>query len=184
MLKNTTLGARRYRITTIWANSADDKKKKKKIVICFITKKTGFDISCNGDNLHEMQILFPWKNDKNISKCLLKTLPRMLSVMVCRNKSRMGLCTVKPITCTKRRISLHTLSLHISSLIRAFANRMSRLQSMGLTKRLVRRAKTRVSLRNCTQINLRIRMCVDDITSRRLFYMVEKCLRVQLYESE
>ena len=27
-------------------------------------------------------------------------------------------------TCTKRRISLHTLSLHISSLIRAFVNRM------------------------------------------------------------
>ena len=39
------------------------KKKKKKIVICFITKKTGFDISCNGDSLHEMQILFSWKND-------------------------------------------------------------------------------------------------------------------------
>ena len=118
--------------------------------ICFIIKKTGFDISCNGDNLHEMQILFSWKNDKNISKCLLKTLPRMLSVMVCRNNSRMGLCTVKPTTCMRRRISLHTLSLHISSLIRAFANRMYGLQSMGLTKRLVRRAKTRVSLRNCT----------------------------------
>ena len=71
-------------------------KKFKKIVICFITKKTGFDISCNGDNLHEMHTLFSWKNDKNISKCLLKTLPRMLIVMVCRNKSRMGLCTVKP----------------------------------------------------------------------------------------
>ena len=99
-----------------------------------------------------MQILFSWKNDKNISKCLLKTLPRMLSVMVCRNKSRMGLCMVKPIiTCTKRRISLHTLSLHISSLIRAFANRMYRLLSMGLKKkRLVRRAKSRVNLRNCT----------------------------------
>ena len=127
------------------------KKNNKKIVICFITKKTGFDISCNGDNLHEMQILFSWKNDKNISKCLLKTLPRMLSVMICRNKSRMGLCMVKPIiTCTKRRISLHTLSLHISSLIRAFANRMYRLQTMGLTKRLVRWAKTQVNLRNCT----------------------------------
>ena len=47
-----------------------------------------------------------------------------------------GLCMVKPIiTCTKRRISLHTLSLHISSLIRAFANRMYRPQTMGLTKR-------------------------------------------------
>ena len=127
------------------------KTKKKKNVISFITKKTGFDISCNGDILHEMQILFSWKNDKNISKCLLKTLPRMLSVKVCRNKSRMSLCMVKPIiTCTKRRISLHTLRLHISSLIRAFANRMYRLQSMGLTKRLVRRAKTRISQRNCT----------------------------------
>ena len=75
MLKDTTLGARGYRITTVWAYSADDKKKKKKkkkkIVICFITKKTGFDISCNGDNLHEMQILFSWKNDRNISKYLL-----------------------------------------------------------------------------------------------------------------
>ena len=38
-------------------------------------------------------------------------------------------------TCTKRQISLHTLSLHISSLIRAFANCMYLLQSifhMGL----------------------------------------------------
>ena len=94
MLKDTTLGARRCRITTIWANSADDKKKKKKkgnkIVICFITKKSGFDISCNGDSLREMQILFSWKNDKNISKCLLKTLPRMLSVMVCRKQIAHG----------------------------------------------------------------------------------------------
>ena len=37
-------------------------------------------------------------------------------------------------TCTKRRISLHTLSLHISSLIRAFANCRYLLQSMGLIK--------------------------------------------------
>ena len=37
-----------------------------------------------GDNLHEMQILFSWKNEKNISKCrLLRILPRVLSVMVC-----------------------------------------------------------------------------------------------------
>ena len=49
-------------------------------------------------------------------------------------------------TCTKRRISPHTLSLHISSLIRAFANCMYLLQSLGLTKRLVRWAKTRVNL--------------------------------------
>ena len=74
------------------------KKREKKIVIHFITKKTGFDISCNGDNLHEMQILFSWKNDKNISKRrLLKTLPRVLSVMVCTNKLHMGLCMAKPI---------------------------------------------------------------------------------------
>ena len=38
--------------------------KKKKKNRCFITKKTGFDISYNGDNLHEMQILFSWKNGK------------------------------------------------------------------------------------------------------------------------
>ena len=94
MLKDTTLGARGYRITTIWANLADDKKKKN--CYCFITKKTGFDIPCNGDNLHEMQILFSWKNEKNISKCrLLKTLSRLLSVIVCTNKSRMGLCMAK-----------------------------------------------------------------------------------------
>ena len=49
-------------------------------------------------------------------------------------------------TCTKRRISLHTLSLHIRSLIRAFANRMYLLQSLGLTKYLVLRAKTRINL--------------------------------------
>ena len=49
-------------------------------------------------------------------------------------------------TCTKGRISLHALTLHISSLIRAFANRMYLLQSLGLTKRLVRRAKTCVNL--------------------------------------
>ena len=49
-------------------------------------------------------------------------------------------------TCTKRQISPHSLSLHISSLIRAFPNRMYLLQSLGLTKCLVRLAKTRVNL--------------------------------------
>ena len=49
-------------------------------------------------------------------------------------------------TCTKGRISMHTLSLHISSLIRAFANRTYLLQSLGLIKRLVRRTKTRINL--------------------------------------
>ena len=44
-----------------------------------------------------MQILFSWKNEKNISKCrLLKILPRVLGVMVCTNKSRIGLCMAKP----------------------------------------------------------------------------------------
>ena len=88
---------------------------------------------------------------KNISKChLLKTLPRMVSVMVCTNTSRMGLCMAKPtIKLVRRDESACTLSLRISSLIRAFANRIYLLQSMGLTKRLVRRAKTRVNLRNC-----------------------------------
>ena len=40
----------------------------------------------------------------------------------------------------------HTLSLHIGSLMRAYANGMYLLQSLGLTKRFVRRAKTRVNL--------------------------------------
>ena len=82
------------KLTIIWAiNSADDKF----VIFFFITKKTGFDISCNGDNFHETQILFSWKNEKNISKCrLLKILPKMLSVMVCTNKSRMSLCMAKP----------------------------------------------------------------------------------------
>ena len=128
------------------------KKKKKKIVIFFYYQENRIWHSCNGDNLNEMQILFSWKNEKNISKCrLLKILARVLGVMVCTNKSRMGLCMAKPtMSCTKRRISPHTLSLHISTLIRAFANRMYLLQSLGLTKCLVRRAKTRVNLRSCT----------------------------------
>ena len=49
----------------------------------FITKKTGFDVSYSGDNLHEVQIMFSWKIEKNISKCrLLKIVPRVLSVKV------------------------------------------------------------------------------------------------------
>ena len=44
-----------------------------------------------------MQILFSWKNEKNISKCrLLKILPRVLGVMVWTNKSHIGLCMAKP----------------------------------------------------------------------------------------
>ena len=46
-------------LTIFWAiNSEDDIH-----FFFFITKKTGFDISCNGDNLHETQILFSWKNE-------------------------------------------------------------------------------------------------------------------------
>ena len=88
----------------------------------FITKKTGFDISCNGDNLHKKQILFSWKNKKNISKCrLLKILPGVLSVNVCTNKSRMSLCMAKPTIKLLRRDG-SACRLHISSLIRAFAD--------------------------------------------------------------
>ena len=109
------------------------KKKKKKIFFFFFYyQENRVWQSCNGDNLHEMQILFSWKNEKNVSKCRqLKILPRMLGVMVAHWSVR---------------ISPHTLSLHISSLIWAFANRMYLLQSLGLTKRLVRRAKPRVNL--------------------------------------
>ena len=114
-------------------------KKKKKSLFVLLPRKQDLTVHAMETYLHEMQILFSWKNDKNISKCrLLKTLPRMLSVMVCRNKLRMGLCMVKPIiTCTKRRISLHSPSLHISSLIRAFANRMYRLQSIRFVVRFI-----------------------------------------------
>ena len=94
------------------------------IFFFFITKKTGFDISCNRKRdltfhaiengiWHFMQcseticikcqILFSWKNEKNIPKCLLKILPRVLSVKVCTNRSGMSLCMAKPITKLVRR---------------------------------------------------------------------------------
>ena len=120
------------KLTIIWAiNSADDKFF---IFFFFITKKTGFDISCNGDNLHETQILFSWKNEKNISKCrLLKILPSAKRYGL-HKKSRMSLCMAKPTIKLVRRdgsACICTLILHISSLIRAFANRMCLLQSLG-----------------------------------------------------
>ena len=60
--------------TTLWANSADD-------TLMIFSQKTGFDISVS---LHEMSILFPGKDKKNILKChLLKILPRMLSIESC-----------------------------------------------------------------------------------------------------
>ena len=127
------------------------KKLKKKLLLVSLPRKQDLTFHAMETICMKCKSYFLGRMKKNISKCrLLKTLPRILSVMVCTNKSCMGLCMAKPITCTKRRISLHILSLHISSLIRAFANRMYRLQSMGLTKRLVRQAKTLVNLRNCT----------------------------------
>ena len=83
----------------VWANSADDRLNSCFFVFfcLFIAKKTGFDISWSGDNLHEVQILFTWKNEKNISNCrLLKIVPRVLSIKVCTNNSRMSLCMAKP----------------------------------------------------------------------------------------
>ena len=66
-----------------WANSADDRLNLFSFFFLFVTKKTGFDVSCSGDNLHEVQIMFSWKNEKNISKCrLLKIVSRVLSVKV------------------------------------------------------------------------------------------------------
>ena len=84
-----------------WANSADDRLNSFSFfflfVYLFITKKTGFDVSCSKDNLHEVQIMFSWKNEKNISKCcLLKIVPNVLIIKVCTKNSRMSLCMAKP----------------------------------------------------------------------------------------
>ena len=126
------------------------KKKKMKIVFyfLFITKKRGFDIHAMEIVCMKFKSCFLGRMRKNISKCrLLKIIPRVLGVMVCTNKSRIGLCIAKPtIKLVRRDRSACILSLHISSLIRAFANRMYLLQSLGLIKRLVRWAKTRVNL--------------------------------------
>ena len=122
-----------------------------------------------GDNLHEVQIMFSWKNEKNISKCrLLKIVPRMLSVKVCTNNSRMSLCMAKPtIKLVRRDGSACTrwdcTSADLSSLIRAFANRKYSLWLLGVTKRLVRRAKTRVS----TRLHILIRAFADRIYHRQ-----------------
>ena len=70
--------------------------------VFFISQKTRFDISCNKKQdwtfyamettCMKCQVLFSWKNEKNISKYrLLKILPRVLSVKVCTNNSRMSL---------------------------------------------------------------------------------------------
>ena len=62
---------------TLLANSADDN--------FIFAQKTGFDIACKLSPLETIcmkcQILFSWKNKKNMSIfCLLKLLPRMLSI--------------------------------------------------------------------------------------------------------
>ena len=72
---------------------------------------------------------FAWnvklKNEKNISKCLLKILLRVLRKGLhkhCAREYVYGKTNNK--ICMKSQVSRHTLSLHISSLIRAFANQM------------------------------------------------------------
>ena len=78
------------------AKSADDRLNSFSFFFLFITKKTGFDVSCSGDNLHEVQIMFSWKNEKSISKCrLLKIVPNVLIVKVCTNNSCMSLFMAK-----------------------------------------------------------------------------------------
>ena len=146
----TTLGAPGYRITIIWANSADEKKKKKKksLFPFFLTKKTGFDshameticMKCKSCFLGRMRKYFKMSSVENFTQGVRRYgLHKQIAHWSVHGKTYNK-------TCTKRWISLHTLSLHISSLIRAFANRMYLQQSLGLTKRLVRRAKTRVNL--------------------------------------
>ena len=107
MRKDTTLGARGYR--TYHYLGYEISRRQIRYFFFFITKKTGFDISCNGDNLHEMQTLFSWKNEKNISKCrLLKILPSAKRYGLHKqitHESVHGKTYDK--TCTKRRISLH-----------------------------------------------------------------------------
>ena len=140
MHKDTTLGARGHR-TYHYLGYKFSRRQICYFLFFFTTKKTGFDISCNGDNLHETQILFSWKNEKNISKCrLLKILPSAKRYGLHKQITR-SLCMAKPtIKLVRRDVSACTctLILHISSLIRAFANRMCLLQSPGLTKPLVR----------------------------------------------
>ena len=56
--------------------------RRREIYFFLFSQKTAFDISCTGDNLHEMSKPgFLEKNKENILKCrLLKSLPRVLSV--------------------------------------------------------------------------------------------------------
>ena len=126
--------------------------KKKKIFFFFffffITKKTGFDshameticMKCKSCFLGRMRKCFKMSSVEKFTQSVRRYgLHKQIAHWSVHGKTYNK-------TCTKRRISPHTLSLHISSLIWAFANRMYLLQSLGLTKRLVRRAKTRVNL--------------------------------------
>ena len=57
------------------------------------------------------QSLFSWKIEKNISKChLLKILPRVLSIKVCINNSRMSLCIAKRTKNLYKETDLHAHS--------------------------------------------------------------------------
>ena len=87
------------------------KKKKKSLFTFFITKKTGFDIHAMETICMKCKSCFLGRM-RNISKCcLLKILPRVLGVMVCTNKSRIGLCIAKPtIKLVRRDGSACTLS--------------------------------------------------------------------------
>ena len=66
----------------LWSSSADDKL----MTFSYFSQKAGFDISCKSSLLETIymkcQILFSGENKKNISKCLLKFLPRVLSINV------------------------------------------------------------------------------------------------------
>ena len=125
------------------------KKKKKKIFFFFLLpRKQGltvmqwrqFALNANPVFLEEWEKCFKMLSVENFTQSVRRYgLHKQIAHWSVHGKTYNK-------TCMKRRISPHTLSLHISSLIWAFANRMYLLQSLGLTKRLVRRAKTRVNL--------------------------------------
>ena len=106
--------------STLWAYSADDKL----IKFFLFFQKTGFGISCKLSPLETIcmkcQILFSWKNKKNISKCrLLKILPRVPPVVVSADCSKVvlllqffSLCM--PVIATAI-VSCHCLFLNSSS---------------------------------------------------------------------
>ena len=121
------------------------KKKKKKSFFFLLPRKKGltvmqwrqFALNANPVFLEEWEKCFKMSSVENFTQSVRRYgLHKQIAHWSVHGKTYNK-------TCTKRRISPHTLSLHISSLIWAFANRMYLLQSLGLTKRL---AKTRVNL--------------------------------------